>query len=145
MAGYSGTPLVQKLGIKPRHRVALVQSPIGFDRALAPLPDGVEIANEVRGRKPFDVILYFTTARAELQKRFDTLALRLTPAGGLWIAWPKKASRVPTDLTENVIRAAGLETGLVDNKVCAVDDTWSGLRFVVRLVDRPKPSARNTS
>src|SRR5437868_13329018 len=136
MAGYSGTPLVQKLGVKPGHRVALLQAPDGFERTLAPMPDGVEMTHETRGLTLFDVLLYFTTSRAELQKRFPSLARRLASAGGLWIAWPKKASGMATDLNENTIRDIGLETGLVDNKVCAVDDTWSGLRFVIRLADR---------
>src|SRR5438132_10807784 len=110
MAGYSGTPLVQKLGIKPRHRVAVLQAPDEFGRTLAPMPDGVEMTHEARGRTTFDVLVYFTTFRAELQKRFPLLAHRLTCSGGLWIAWPKKTSGMATDLTEDIIRGIGLET-----------------------------------
>jgi hypothetical protein len=135
MAGYSGTPLVQKLGIKPNHRVALVAAPSDF--ALGALPAGAALQTNLRG-DPLDVILFFATSRSRLVKQFAGLAARLAPAGGLWVAWPKKASGVATDLSENVIRAIGLEAGLVDNKVCAVDDTWSGLRFVIRLKDRPR-------
>jgi hypothetical protein len=142
MAGYSGTPLARKLGIKPRHRVGLVQAPPGFTDTLDGLPDDVTLRTDLRGPAPFDVLVFFTTDRATLARAFADLAQRLTPAGGLWIAWPKRASGVATDLTEDVVRAVGLEVGLVDNKVCAIDDTWSGLRFVWRLVDRPR-AARN--
>ncbi len=135
MAGYSGTPLVNKLGIKPDHQVALVNAPADFPSTLGRLPAGVMLHDGARGGAK-DVIVFFTTRLADLRKRFGGLAGQLTPAGGLWIAWPKKASGVPTDLTENVIRDVGLEAGLVDNKVCAVDETWSGLRFVIRLKDR---------
>jgi len=144
MAGYSGTPLLTKLGIKKDHRVALIQAPAGFAKILGDLPEGVKVSAASRERKRpenvdlFDVMIFFTDSRAELVKEFRGLAERLSPAGGLWIAWPKKASGVPTDLTEDRIREIGLEAGLVDNKVCAVDDTWSGLRFVHRLKDRPK-------
>ncbi len=144
MAGYSGTPLPAKLGIKKDHRIALIQAPAGFAKILGDLPEGVKVSAASRERKRpenvdlFDVMIFFTDSRAELVKEFRGLAERLSPAGGLWIAWPKKASGVPTDLTEDRIREIGLEAGLVDNKVCAVDDTWSGLRFVHRLKDRPK-------
>jgi hypothetical protein len=135
MAGYSGTPLVQKLGIKPHHRVALVAAPPDF--ALGALPAGAALQTNLRGGA-FDVILFFAASRSQLVKQFAALAARLTSAGGLWIAWPKKASGVATDLSDDVVRAIGLEAGLVDNKVCAVDETWSGLRFVIRLADRPR-------
>jgi hypothetical protein len=140
MAGYSGTPLPKKLGIKDDHRIALLNAPDDFDRTLGQLPPGVSVESEARNGS-FDVMVFFTSKRAELQRRFAGLAKRLTPAGGLWIAWPKRASGVPTDLTEDTVRDVGLEAGLVDNKVCAVDDTWSGLRFVFRLQDRPKGAA----
>jgi hypothetical protein len=142
MAGYSGTPLARKLGIKPRHRVGLVQAPPGFADTLDGLPDDVMLRTDLRGPAPFDVLVFFTTDRAALARAFADLAQRLKPAGGLWVAWPKRASGVATDLTEDVVRAVGLEVGLVDNKVCAIDDTWSGLRFVWRLADRPR-AARN--
>jgi hypothetical protein len=136
MAGYSGTPLVKKLGIKADHRIALVNPPPDFQTALGELPSGVKVQTGARGRGPFDVVILFVADHAALVKAFATLAKRLTPAGGFWVSWPKRASGVPTDLTEDRIRAVGLEIGLVDNKVCAVDETWSGLRFVIRLVDR---------
>lgn len=149
-AGYSGTPLPQKLGIKAGARLALLGAPEDFDVTLGPLPDGVSVRTTARG--PLDVVVAFMTRRADLERRFATLARALEPAGGLWIAWPKRASSrgpspgggVPTDLDENVIREIGLAAGLVDNKVCAVDETWSGLRFVVRVKDRPgrKTAAR---
>jgi hypothetical protein len=142
MAGYSGTPLAQKLGIKPGHCVALVDAPAGFDRVLGQLPEAVEVGAGLRGRQPLDVIVLFTSSAADLQQRFGAAARRLTPAGGLWVAWPKRASGVETDLTEGVVRGVGLEAGLVDNKVCAVDDTWSGLRFVIRVKDRPQGTGR---
>ena len=136
MAGYSGTPLVKKLGIRPGHRLALVDAPAGFSDTLGELPEGVEVRADLRGRGAFDVIVFFAESRSHLRQHFAPLAGRLTPAGGLWVAWPKKASGVATDLTEDEVRSVGLEAGLVDNKVCAVDDIWSGLRFVVRVTDR---------
>ena len=141
MAGYSGTPLPKKLGIKADHRVALLNAPADFRQTLEELPPGVVLQDDLKG-PPFDVMVFFTSARAELNRRFGAVAKRLNPAGGLWIAWPKKASGVATDLTEDSVRDIGLDVGLVDNKVCAVDEIWSGLRFVVRLRDRPKPDKR---
>jgi len=138
MAGYSGTPLPQKLGIKPAHAVALLGAPAGFTRVLGTLPAGVRTATALAGRAPFDVIVLFVTSAAELARRFVPTAKRLDPSGGFWVAWPKKASGVPTDVTEHIVRAVALEAGLVDNKVCAIDATWSGLRNVVRLADRPR-------
>jgi hypothetical protein len=137
MAGYSGTPLPTKLGIKEGHRVALIGAPRGFERTLGALPAGAATRTDARGAG-LDVILLFTKRRSELERRFAALATKLAPAGGLWVAWPKQASGVATDLTEGVVRAIGLARGLVDNKVCAVDDVWSGLRFVIRLKDRPR-------
>jgi hypothetical protein len=134
MAGYSGTPLPKKLGIKEKHRVALVNAPAGFAVTLGELSAGAEVVKHARA--PLDVIVFFTKSESELRKRFGELAAKLAPAGGLWIGWPKKASGVATDLTENLIRQIGLEAGLVDNKVCAIDEIWSGLRFVIRLKDR---------
>jgi len=138
MAGYSGTPLPQRLGIKPGARLALVRAPAGFERALNPLPEGVRLRTQARGVQ--DIVLFFATRRAELDRRFDALARTIEPTGGLWIAWPKRTACVATDLREGIVRELGLAHGLVDNKVCAVDETWSGLRFVYRVADRP---ARN--
>ncbi len=137
-AGYSGTPLPQKLGIKTNHRIALINSPPDFRRTLGELPPGVNIVHALNDGQEHNVIVYFTKSRAELAKRFKDLSCRIEPAGGLWISWPKKTSGVATDLTEDVVRAIGLKAGLVDVKVCAVDETWSGLKFVIRVKDRPK-------
>ena len=136
MAGYSGTPLSKKLGIKPGARVALVRAPEGFEHSLNPMPDGARLRHQARGQH--DVVLFFATRLAELERRFDPLSRAILSAGGLWIAWPKRTAGVATDLRESIVRDVGLSHGLVDNKVCAVDDTWSGLRFVYRLADRPK-------
>jgi hypothetical protein len=131
-AGYSGTPLPRKLGIKPGHRVALLGAPDGFE--LAGLPEDVSVKRRAGGKA--DVILTFHTSRAELERRLPALRALMEPAAGLWIAWPKRASKVETDITEDVLREIALPTGLVDNKVCAVDETWSGLRLVIRLEHR---------
>jgi len=140
MAGYSGTPLAQKLGIKAGHRVALLGAPADFHTVLA-LPGDVSVERSLGGKKPFDVIVLFAMAERDLARRFVPTAKRLQPNGGLWVAWPKKASGVPTDVTENTVRGVALAAGLVDNKVCAVDETWSGLRCVIRVADRPKAVA----
>ena len=132
MAGYSGTPLPRKLGIKPGHRVLALNAPGSF--ALEDLPDGVTLRTTARGRA--DVILSFHDRRAELARRMPKLRALMEPAAGLWIAWPKRASKLPTDLTEDVVRELALANTLVDNKVCAIDETWSGLRLVIRLRDR---------
>ena len=130
-AGYSGTPLPRKLGIKPGHRVALLRAPDGFEPdVLGELPDGVAVRRSARG--PVDVIVSFHTHRADFERRLATLRAMMEPDAGLWIAWPKKASKVPTDITEDVVRELLLPSGWVDNKVCAIDDTWSGLRFALR-------------
>ncbi|KAB2345504.1 DUF3052 domain-containing protein [Actinomadura rudentiformis] len=133
-AGYSGTPLPRKLGIRPEHRVLMVGAPDGFE--LDPLPPGAVLHRRPSGRDPYDVILAFCPDLATLERRYEALRSRLDTAGGLWIAWPKKSSGVATDLSDDVVREYGLATGMVDNKVCAVDQTWSGQRFVTRLADR---------
>ncbi len=131
----SGTPLPRKLGIKPGHRVLLLGAPDGFeDATLGELPDGVQVARRASGRA--DVIVSFHDRRADLAARLPTLRELMQPAAGLWIAWPKRAASVPTDLTEDVVRELALTTRLVDNKVAAIDATWSGLRLVIRLTDR---------
>jgi hypothetical protein len=133
--GYSGTPLPRKLGIKPGHRVALLGAPDGFEgETLGELPGGVRVTRRAGGKA--DVIVSFHTERAELERRLPTLRALMEPATGLWIAWPKKASKLETDITEDVLREIALPTGLVDNKVCAIDETWSGLRLVIRLEHR---------
>ena len=136
-AGYSGTPLPKKLGIKPGHRIRLIGAPGDFAATLGELPESVEIVED-GGGAPLDLVLFFTASADALRARFDALKAALAPAGMLWVAWPKKASKVPTDLTEDVVRAVALERGLVDVKVCAIDATWSGLKLVYRLVDRPR-------
>jgi hypothetical protein len=135
VAGYSGTPLAKKLGIKPGQRVAFPSAPDGFSELLGELPDGVYV--KPRARYPLDVIVFFTTGRAELERRLPALRRAMDPAAGLWIAWPKRTSGVETDMTEDAARELGLANKLVDNKVCAIDDTWSGLRLVIRRQDRP--------
>ena len=138
MAGYSGTPLAKKLGIKEGSRVALVGAPDGFRGELEGLPDGVSFVTSVQGQ--LDLILFFAKTRSELTRNFTRLAAKLAPTGMLWIAWPKKASGVATDLSDGVVREIGLDAGLVDVKVCAVNEIWSGLKFVIRVKDRPKAS-----
>ena len=129
MAGYSGTPLARKLGIAPESAVLLDGAPPAFD--LGPLPPGV-VVHRRAAADAYPVIVSFCLDAARLRARWAALHARTTPAGALWIAWPKKASQVPTDLTEDVIRAWALAHGRVDVKVCAVDDTWSGLRLCLR-------------
>ncbi|MBO0697744.1 MAG: hypothetical protein J2P46_05085 [Zavarzinella sp.] len=124
------TPLVQKLGIKPGHRLLLVNEPDGFGDLLVGLPD--DVATEFADTEPADVIVLFVTVAADAKKQIPRLKKRLAPGRGFWVAWPKKASGVETDVTFEVVEPAGLATGLVDNKVCAIDETWTGLRFVYR-------------
>ncbi|MGE0549106.1 MAG: DUF3052 domain-containing protein [Kofleriaceae bacterium] len=135
-AGYSGTPLPQKLGIKEAHRVAFVSAPPEFATALGSLPAGTTVQRglSARGKSspPLDVIVVFVKRRTDLIAQIDASRPRMSPACGLWIAWPKKSSGVATDITEDTIREVALPTGLVDNKVCAIDETWSGLRLVIR-------------
>jgi len=133
VAGYSGKSLVAKLGIKSGSTIAILGAPRGYGRTLGKLPQ-VRRKPSAAGR--LDFVQFFTKEKLELEGRFAALARALAPAGMLWISWPKKASGVPTDLTEDVIRAIGLAHGLVDVKVAAVDEVWSGLKFVRRLKDR---------
>jgi len=152
-AGYSGTPLVQKIGIKPQHRLMFRNAPADFARTLGKLPEG---ARQVDGKGAVDIGMLFVTSADELRQEFASLARRLESNGMLWIGWPKlrrsrgvgaarrnpesaaadEGTRVKTDLTENVVRDIGLAKGLVDVKVCAIDETWSGLKFVYRVKDR---------
>ena len=135
-SGYSGTPLPRKLGIKPGAKVALIGAPEGFEGTLGDLPGGVRVGTRARG--PLDVMVFFTLERARLAKRLPQLKAALQPDGRLWVAWPKRAAKVPTDMTEDVVRQIALPLGLVDNKVAALDETWSGLQLVVRVRDRPR-------
>jgi hypothetical protein len=128
-AGYSGTPLPKKLGIKPQSRVLLLSAPDGFDGL-----DGVKAGRRASGIA--DVILSFHTERRELEKRLPVLRERMAQDGRLWIAWPKKASKLPTDITEDVVREIALANALVDNKVAAITEIWSGLQLVIRVKDR---------
>lgn len=136
MAGYSGTPLPKKLGIKPGARVALVDPPEGFREVLGELPD--RVAFVAPGCGAIDVVVCFVAGEQGLADRFLDLKQQLQPAGGLWIAWPKRGKGTPMGIGENAIREVGLAAGLVDNKVCAIDERWSGLRFVFRREDRPR-------
>jgi hypothetical protein len=132
-AGYSGTPLARKLGIGEDDEIVVVGAPDGFaDRLALEVGDEAVIHSGLTDAALFDVIVAFVTWRAELEGELDLLRARMAPACGLWIAWPKRASKVPTDMTDNVIREIALPTGLVDNKVCAIDEIWSGLRLVIR-------------
>lgn len=134
MAGYSSTPLPKKLGIKEGSRVAFVNAPKGFQDYLGALPEDVQILTRLT--KPLDLVLLFITAERVLARDFAKLAEKLASNGMLWIAWPKKSSGVATDLVFERVQRIGLDAGLVDVKICAIDDTWSGLKFVIRLRDR---------
>ncbi|HVE41079.1 MAG TPA: DUF3052 domain-containing protein [Planctomycetota bacterium] len=127
MAGYSGTPLHQKLGFKPGMKAHLIG-------AVYKAPAGITTQSKPSG--PLDFVHVFTKEKVDLERRFPVLKEALAPAGMLWVSWPKGASKVKTDLNENVVREIGLQAGLVDVKVCAVDEVWSGLKFVRRLKDR---------
>jgi CheY-like chemotaxis protein len=129
LAGYSGTPLPKKLGIKPDYVVALVNAPADFDQTLGALPAGAALRRGLRGRS--DLIIWFIKSRSELTGRIEKMAMKVS-GGGMWIAWPKKASGVSTDLTQADVRKVGLASGLVDYKICAIDETWSGLKFARR-------------
>ena len=135
MAGYSGTPLVRKLGIGPGDRLLIVGAPEGFLGGTLELPEDVTLLNAAR--PPVDVAIVFVTKRADLEKRWPAVTKALAADGSFWVSWPKKASKVSTDMTEDVVREVALPRGLVDNKVCAIDDVWSGLRLVVRKENRP--------
>jgi len=134
MAGYSSTPLAKKLGIKEGSRIALVNAPKDFKSELGELPDTVEFVK--RPTKALDIVLFFVLSERELVRDFATLAEKLATNGMIWIAWPKKSSGVTTDLSFEPVQRIGLDSGLVDVKICAIDETWSGLKFVYRLKDR---------
>jgi hypothetical protein len=134
MAGYSGTPLVKKLGIKPESTLFLLNAPDEYFDWVTPLPKGVTVKAKLSGK--LDFIHLFVTDFKVFTQAFAKSQKFLNDDGMMWISWPKKSSKVQTDLDENIIRDFGLEKGLVDVKVCAVDETWSGLKFVVRVKDR---------
>jgi len=134
VVGYSGKPLILKLGIKPGSRLGIFDAPRGFDATLGTLPEGVTPTTTLRGSH--DVVVLFARSKKALEKRFDEVAKVVAPTGSFWVSWPKKTSGVLSDLDENVVRAVGLNRGWVDIKVCAVDEIWSGLKFVTRLSNR---------
>lgn len=134
MAGYSGTPLVKKLGVKENSRLLLINAPDGFAEELTDLPAGASTTNRLHDGVACAVV--FVLTERELKRQLERIIPRLAPNGGLWLAWPKKAAKVATELDENLVQRIGLATGLVDNKICAINDVWSGLRFVIRVKDR---------
>lgn len=143
-AGYSGTPLAKKLGIKEGSRVGLQNAPPALEKTLGPLPEGVEIGPADGGRQR-DVLVLFARSARELATGLPRLKKKMAPETALWVCWPKKSSVLASpDLTETVVRARGLGAGLVDVKICAVDEDWSGLKFVYRLADRPAPPKKKT-
>jgi hypothetical protein len=135
-AVHSGVPLARKLGIGEGDEIALIGAPEWFEDAIDELPDVASVHTDLVDNARYDVIVAFVTERAGLEADLPRLRARMAPACGLWIAWPKRASRMPTDMTDQVIRDVALPTGLVDNKVCAIDETWSGLRLVIRRENR---------
>lgn len=136
MAGYSSTPLAKKLGIKEGSRIVLVNAPKNFASELGKLPDRAEVIKCLTNS--LDIILFFVLTERALARDFSKFAKKLAINGMIWIAWPKKSSGVKTDLAFNAVQRIGLDAGLVDVKICAIDDTWSGLKFVYRLKDRVK-------
>lgn len=139
MAGYSGTPLFRKLGIKEGMSVGVFSMPASFRDSLGDLPDGAHIHTDV---VPSDIFIVFGEWADDIEGQFHAAMAQIEPDGAIWVAWPKKSSGVATDLTENAMRNMFLPTGMVDNKVCAIDETWSGLRFVVRNENRADWSDR---
>ena len=136
MAGYSGTPLAKKLGIKAGCKIFLSGAPDNYLKLVAPLPEGVRFATRVGGDT--DIVHLFATRKALLAKALRAALAKLKPDGAIWASWPKKSSKVPTDITEDTIREIALPLGLVDIKVCAVDDSWSGLKLVIRKENRTR-------
>ena len=136
--GYSGTPLTRKLGIAAGTRVLAVHAPDGYRDWLAPLPEGVRFEEKVSAA--VDLVHVFVDRRAVLKSQLDSLRSRIAPGAAVWVSWPKKASRVPTDITEDTIRELALPIGFVDVKVCAVSDVWSGLKLVIRKELRGQPT-----
>ncbi len=133
-AGYSGTPLLKKLGIKEETDIVIINAPEGYLEYLGELPAGTALKNKLAGKLSF--LQFFTLKKSELEKKLPLLKKSLISNGQIWISWPKKTSKIPTDVTEDVIRKIALKNGLVDVKVCAIDEVWSGLKLVIRLKDR---------
>ncbi|HEY6121750.1 MAG TPA: hypothetical protein VIV66_17465 [Pyrinomonadaceae bacterium] len=134
MAGYSGTPLIKKLGLKEGFRVRYVNQPVGFPKLLGELPANVQVFSRLASS--LNLIVLFVTSRRELERKFRPLVAKLKHDGMIWVAWPKKSSGILTDLSFDPVQKLGLNAGLVDVKICAIDETWSGLKFVYRLKDR---------
>jgi hypothetical protein len=134
MVGYSGTPLWKKLGIKDRTEIYISNGPENYFELITPLPAGVKIVPRLA--RTTDLVHLFVTERARLAKQLSTTLTKLKPAGVIWVSWPKRSSKVPTDITEDTIREVALPLGLVDIKVCSVDDTWSGLKLMIRKENR---------
>ena len=134
MAGYSSTPLAQKLGIKPSMTVIAIGAPVNYRKLLGQVANDIKLSSRVNDNSPF--IHFFTTRRSELEKQLVRLRSKIADTGTLWVSWPKKSAGVTTDVTEDVIRAVALPLGFVDVKVCAVDETWSGLKLMVRRENR---------
>ena len=134
MAGYSGTPLIRKLGIRPQERVIAINAPKNYEKLLGDLPEGASVVDRITPNANF--IHLFVGRRANLEKELPRLRNKLANTGALWVSWPKKSSGVPTDVTEDVIREVALPLGVVDTKVCAVDETWSGLKLMIRRTNR---------
>jgi hypothetical protein len=138
MAGYSGTPLFQKLGIKPGTQLQSINEPANYRKLLGKLPPGVRFSNRLTRGSMF--IHFFTTKRSELEKTLPLLRKTMDDNGAVWVSWPKKSAGTNTDVTEDVIRVVALPLGFVDIKVCAVDETWSGLKLMIRKTNRKIPS-----
>ncbi|HYD21827.1 MAG TPA: DUF3052 family protein [Flavipsychrobacter sp.] len=136
MAGYSGTPLAKKLGVKDGNTIRLINEPEYYFQLFSDLPEDIDVSGDKK--KPKDLIHFFTKEEKELRKLLPTLRKEITQDGMIWVSWPKKSAKVETDITEDVIRNYALEIGLVDVKVCAVDDIWSGLKLVIPIKDRTK-------
>jgi len=134
MAGYSGTPLPQKLGIKPGLTVVIIKAPTNYRRLLGTIPEDVTFSDRFKSGSNF--VHVFVKQRSELEKRLPVFRKKIADTGTLWVSWPKKSSGVPTDVTEDVVRAVALPLGFVDIKVCAIDETWSGLKLVIRKENR---------
>ena len=136
MAGYSGTPLPKKLGIKENQRIALVNKPGSFQKQLGALPTNTHVVTKLTA--PLDLVVLFVESERALAKQFPAIAKKISTNGMIWVAWPKKSSGVKTDLSFELVQRIGLDCGLVDVKICAVDEVWSALKFVIRLKDRNK-------